>query len=204
MRDLNINDRPSDEYPVGPKPGSKRRASSPPSDAAREDRPTTGGGNDLYHRRSQQMLVNRNSPVSRFHANQQGSLSSASSLSQRTGSFASTFALSTAPSSLATNCSGEQRLSPGALSPSADADLGPVSPYAASRSLNPSPRDSLSRPHHQRGLSETEPPQPRKMSTDSSLLHSRQNSVSGRLAGGYICECCPKKPKKFETEEELR
>jgi hypothetical protein len=41
------------------------------------------------------------------------------------------------------------------------------------------------------------------MSTDS-VLHSRQNSVSGRLPTGLICECCPKKPKKFETEEELR
>lgn len=41
------------------------------------------------------------------------------------------------------------------------------------------------------------------MSTDSTL-HSRQNSVASRMAGGYICECCPKKPKKFDTEEELR
>ena len=200
LRDLNINDRNPDEYQAS-KAGVKRRASSPPSDAAREDRPTTGGGNDLYHRRSQQMLGNRNSPVSRFHANQ-GSLSSASSLSQRTGSFASSFGLSTAASSM-TSYSGEQRLSPGALSPSAETELGPVSPYAASVSLNPSPRGSLSRPHHQRGLSENEPPQSRKMSTDS-VLHSRQNSVSGRLTGGYICECCPKKPKKFETEDELR
>ncbi|KAF2184296.1 hypothetical protein K469DRAFT_579571 [Zopfia rhizophila CBS 207.26] len=202
MRDLNINDRSpsgSEEY-HGPKAGLKRRASSPPSEAAREDRPTVGGGNDLYHRRSAQMLVSRNSPVSRFHANQ-GSLSSASSLSQRTASLASSYGLSTASS--ATSYSGEQRLSPSALSPSAEAELGPVSPYAASKSLNPSPRGSLSRPHHQRGLSENEQPQIRKMSTDS-VLHSRQNSVSGRLPGAYICECCPKKPKKFDSEEELR
>jgi len=203
LRDLNINDRSpsgSDEYQLGSKCGLKRRASSPPSEAAREDRPTVGGGNDLYHRRSAQMLGNRNSPVSRFHANQ-GSLSSASSLSQRTGSFASSYGLSVASS--ATSYSGEPRLSPGALSPSAETEFGPVSPYAASRSLNPSPRGSLSRAHHQRGPSENEPTQHRKMSGDS-LAHSRQNSVSNKIQGLFICECCPKKPKKFDSEEELR
>lgn len=204
MRDLNINDRSppgQEEYQSCPKGGLKRRASSPPSEAAREDRPTASGNNDLYHRRSAQMLVSRNSPVSRFQANQ-GSLSSASSLSQRTGSFASSYALSTAASSM-TSYSGEQRLSPGALSPAAETDLGPVSPYAATRSLNPSPRSSLSRPPHQRGLSENDPSQSRKMSTES-ILHSRQNSIAGRIPGTYICECCPKKPKKFDTEDELR
>lgn len=207
MRDLNINeDRSpagSEEYQSGPKAGLKRRASSPPSEAAREDRPTASGNTDLYHRRSQQMLVSRNSPVvSRFQPGvNQASLSSASSLSQRTASFASSYGFSTASSM--TSYSGDQRLSPSALSPSAEAELGPVSPYAANRSLNPSPRGSLSRPHHQRGLSENEHPQIRKMSTDS-VLHSRQNSISGRLPGAHICECCPKKPKKFDSEEELR
>lgn len=200
MRDLNINDRSSEEYQTGPRAGLKRRASSPPSDAARDDRPTASGHTDLYHRRSAQMLVSRNSPASRYPAHQ-GSLSSASSLSQRTASYASSYGFSAASS--LTSYGGDQRLSPSALSPSAEAELGPVSPYAASRSLNPSPRASLSRPHHQRGFSENEPPQLRKMSTDN-LLHSRQNSVSGRLPGAYICECCPKKPKKFDNEEELR
>jgi hypothetical protein len=205
LRDLNINDRSpgSEEYQGGSKAGLKRRASSPPSEAAREDRPTGSGNTDLYHRRSAQMLVSRNSPVSRFQAPPgQGSLSSTSSLSQRTASFASSYGFSTAASSL-TSYSGDPRLSPSALSPSAEADLGPVSPYAASRSLNPSPRASLSKPHHQRGLSENEHPQIRKMSTDS-ILQSRKNSTAGRLPGAYICECCPKKPKKFDSEEELR
>ncbi|KAF2441601.1 hypothetical protein P171DRAFT_365795 [Karstenula rhodostoma CBS 690.94] len=215
MRDLNINDRSpagSDEYHQGPKGGLKRRASSPPSEAAREDRPTAGGNTDLYHRRSAHMLVSRNAPpptnAARYptlHGSQnQGSLSSVSSLSQRTASFASSFGFSAASS--LTSYSGDQRLSPSALSPSAEVELGPVSPYAASRSLNPSPRGSLSRPHHQRGLSENEHPplhSVRKMSTDS-IHQSRQNSIVGRIVGSYICECCPKKPKKFESEDELR
>jgi hypothetical protein len=204
MRDLNINERSpanSEEYQLGPKGGLKRRASSPPSEAAREDRPTTSGHTDLYHRRSAQMLVNRNSTATRFQLNQ-GSLSSASSMGQRTGSIGSSFGFSTAASSM-TSYGGDQRLSPNALSPLGETDSGPVSPYAVSRSLNPSPRSSLSRPHHQRGPSETDQPQPRKMSTES-VLHPRHNSVANRIPGAYICECCPKKPKKFDSEEELR
>lgn len=213
MRELNINERSpagSDEYHTAANGGLKRRASSPPSEAAREDRPTGGGNSDLYHRRSAQMLVSRNAPAATISPrypvlhglSNQGSLSSVSSLSQRTASFASSFGLSAASS--LTSYSGDQRLSPSALSPSAEAELGPVSPYAASRSLNPSPRGSLSRPHHQRGLSENDHPHGvRKMSTDS-IYPSRQNSIVGRIVGAYICECCPKKPKKFDSEEELR
>ncbi|KAJ4365277.1 hypothetical protein N0V83_008896 [Neocucurbitaria cava] len=204
MRELNINDRSpseSEDYQLGPKGGLKRRASSPPSEAAREDRPTTSGHTDLYHRRSAQMLVNRNCTASRFQGNS-GSLSSTGSVGQRTGSIGSSYGFSTAASSM-TSYGGDQRLSPNALSSSGEAELVPVSPYAANRSLDPSPRGSLSRPQHQRGFSETEHPQIRKMSTES-MLHSRQNSIASRIPGAYICECCPKKPKKFDSEEELR
>lgn len=199
MRDLNLNDRSpagSDEYQLSTHGGLKRRASSPPTEANREDRPS--GGNDLYHRRSAQMLVNRNSPISRFHANH-GSVSSTSSLGQRNGSLGSSYGLSIASSATSYNT---DRLSPGALSPSVD-EFGPVSPYSTNRSLNPSPRGSLSKAsHHQRGLSGEDAMQARKLSADS-LAHSRQNSVS-KIQGLYICECCPKKPKKFDSEEELR
>jgi hypothetical protein len=203
IRDLNINDRSpadSEDYQSGPKGGLKRRASSPPSEAAREDRPTTSGHSDLYHRRSAQMLVNRNCTASRFQGTP-GSVSSASSMGQRTGSVGSSFAFSTAASSM-TSYSGE-RLSPNALSPLGETDSGPVSPYAASRSQVPSPRGSLSRLQHQRGPLESEQSQIRKMSTES-VLHPRHNSVVSRIPGAYICECCPKKPKKFDSEEDLR
>lgn len=205
MRNLNIDDRSAtgpDEYQIQQRGGLKRRASSPPPEAVRDDRPTTSGNPDLYHRRSAQMLVNRSTPASRFQMHH-GSLSSVSSSGPRTGSVGSSLGFSTAASSM-TNYGGDQRLSPSALSPSGPTELGPVSPYAASRSLNPSPRGSLSRPQHQRGYSESEhPSQVRRLSNESSI-HSRQNSMANRLPGAYICECCPKKPKKFDSEEELR
>lgn len=204
LRELNINDRSPadpDDYHLGPKGGLKRRASSPPLEAARDDRPTTEGRTDLYHRRSQQMLVNRNCTASRFQS-VTGSVSSNGSMGLRTGSVGSSMGFSTAASSL-TSYTGEQRLSPNALSSLGETDSGPVSPYVASRSLEPSPRGSISRLPYQRGFSETEHAQIRTMSTDS-ILQSRHNSIANRIPGAYICECCPKKPKKFDCEEELR
>ncbi|KIW05110.1 uncharacterized protein PV09_03666 [Verruconis gallopava] len=190
--------------------GVKRRASSPPSDGgpSREDR-VSGTGNDLYHRRSMQMLATKNSPVISRPAQYGTSHSSTLSLGQKaSSSFASTWNMST--SSSLTSYSGE-RLSPGALSPSADPDFGAVSPYAASRSLNLSPRSSLSTapPHQTRKPSEPIPDQKMQSPTPSDV-HSRQNSVSKppkpKAWEGYphVCECCPKKPKKFDTAEELR
>ncbi|KAL6707948.1 hypothetical protein ACN47E_003622 [Coniothyrium glycines] len=203
MRELNIHDRSpadSDEYQSVPKGGLKRRASSPPTEATRGERPTTNGHNDLYHRRSQQMLVNRNNNASRFQANP-SSLSSTSSMGQHTGSVSS-IGFSTTASSM-TSHGGDHRLSPNGLSAVGEAELGPASPYTANKSLDPSPRASLSRQPHQRGFPESEHPQIRKMSTEG-MLQSRQNSMASRLPGAYVCECCPKKPKKFDSEEELR
>jgi hypothetical protein len=204
MRELNINDRSpaeSEDYQSGLKGGLKRRASSPPPEAARDDRPTTSGHSDLYHRRSSQMLVNRNCNASRFQTNP-SSLSSAGSASQRSGSIGSSFGFSSTAASSVTSYGGDQRLSPNALSPLGETDFSPASLYAANRTLDPSPRGSLSRPTPQRGFAEAENPQIRKMS--ESILQSRQNSISNRIPGAYICECCPKKPKKFDSEEELR
>jgi hypothetical protein len=200
LRELNIHDRsPSagEGEQLGLK-GQKRRASSPPSDGAREDR-ASGGGNDLYHRRSIQMLANRNSPVTRPNQHP-SSLSSTASLGPRgASSFASTWNMSMASS--ATSYNGE-RLSPRALSPSAEAEFGVVSPYAANRTANRSPRDSLPKAPHQQKQPETT--QDSKMPTpNESTAHSRQNSVS-KIQNFLVCECCPKKPKKFDSPEELR
>lgn len=40
-------------------------------------------------------------------------------------------------------------------------------------------------------------------STSSTTSISRRNSLS-HLHGLYICECCPARPKKFDTEDDLR
>jgi len=201
IRDLNLEERSpagSEEYQLNSKGSLKRTASSPPTEASQGDRPPVGDGSDLYHRRSSQMVGNRNSPVQRFH-DKHGSLSSNSS-SYKTGSYASSWGLSAGSS--ATSYAGE-RVSPGTSSPSVETDVEMGNLYVRNKlPINPSPCGSVSKPPHKRVNSGNETPHSRKLST-SSIVHSRQNSMS-QLQGLYICECCPKKPKKFESLEELR
>ena len=67
-----------------------------------------------------------------------------------------------------------------AVSASIDADFTSVSPYAASHTHN--------------------------RSRHSSLLQSLQSKLSENIEQVqefFVCECCPKKPKKFATKEEL-
>ena len=190
MSNLNIHDR----SPRSPKAGSKRRASSPPRD--REDRSSVSSAScysELHHRRSMQQLPARNSPVSRFH---QSSLSSASSCGPRHGSLGSSLGISSVPSSATSYGSG--RVSPGGMSPGGDLASRGGTSYCASQSLDPSPKMV----HHQRTNSESTQGAKRKQSTDSAT-HSRSGSLS-QVDGVHTCECCPKKPKKFASEDELR
>jgi hypothetical protein len=51
------------------------------------------------------------------------------------------------------------------------------------------------------------PPPPSNLSTAAPRIpqHGRQQSSSAsRPPGLWICDCCPKKPKKFDSEDELR
>ncbi|KAK4992447.1 hypothetical protein LTR66_006284 [Elasticomyces elasticus] len=200
--DLDINDpSPSGSDDSRLRAGMKRRASSPQREPARDQRPSTSivaGGNDLLQRRSLQVVTSRNSPVNRFHTNH-GSVSSASSFGPRHGSLASSHALS-AGSSATSYTSG--RLSPGTLSPAIDPELSVGTPYPYVNSHDPSPRGSLSKPPHQRTFSESTQGNARELRTESAAL-SRQGSGS-KIQGVHLCECCPKKPKRFDTEEELR
>lgn len=205
MRELHLGERGGimtggDDYQLGSGAPLKRRAPSPPGEPTREDRSSVG--NDVYHRRSAQMLNSRSSPVSRYQS-VHGSVSSASSAGPKTNSLASSNMsnMSWNHSMASSMTSYGERLSPSALSPAVDVGAeygaGPVSPYAASRSLNPSPRSSVSRPPHHRASTTTFPdhdsPQSRSVPADAA-----------KMQGHYICECCPKKPKKFESAQELR
>ncbi|KAI7514985.1 hypothetical protein KC347_g87 [Hortaea werneckii] len=190
MGNLQIQDRsPSGSEDAKVKAGTKRRASSPPREGLREERFSVSnalGHSDLYHRRSMQQLPNRGSPLSRFHPSQ-SSVSSASSYGPRHGSLGSSLGIASVPSSATSYGSG--RLSPNGLSPAMECGN---TAYGSARVLAA---------NHQRTLSENAPID-RRLSADSNA-QSRRASAS-HMQGVYICECCPKKPKKFETEEELR
>lgn len=185
MRELDINDRSpaaSDDYSNSVK-GTKRRASSPPSDGAREGRAhASGPDSDLYHRRSAQQVLAHRSPPSRYQP-AHGSLASASSLGIKS-SFASTASFPMSMASSHTSHGGE-RSSPGLLSPIDEPQFrqGPLSPYPAASHTRLPPMNQ----QEDKVGSASRPP------------------VGGlaRMQGLYLCECCPKKPKRFESQQEL-
>lgn len=226
----------SEDYQLAAKAGVKRRASSPHRESAREERSSVSsaaGSSDLYTRRSLQQLPSRNSPVPK-HMPNHGSVSSASSYNPRNGSMASSYGLSVA-SSATSYTSG--RLSPGALSPAIDPELGNLT-YPIGRSLNPSPGPPTDTSAQQTPTHESVPvPAPQQLTVGE--VQSRQNSISNGVSNGVpggtsnsalngvsngipnnvpngisvvipnaqgmlMCECCPKKPKKFNSQEELR
>ncbi|QIW97470.1 hypothetical protein AMS68_002988 [Peltaster fructicola] len=160
--------------------GAKRRASSPPRDLQqREDRHSLGSASHLSEsqRRANQQL-SRDGPPPRFHPNH-ASVSSVSSYGgQRHGSLGSSLGIASVTSSATSFASGV------------------VSPLAASAMDAEGSIQSLS--SHQRTASEST--QTDKRSPDHS--HSRQGSRS--QTGLFVCECCPRKFKKFDTEEQLR
>lgn len=171
--------------------GQKRRASSPPGD----DFPMQGlpGASELLRRRE---VPSRASPTPRLTI-PQSSLSSVSSLG-RTGSYVSSMPLTA--TSVASMTSSFGRRSPGGLSPSGMSPVDGIcsSPFNTPISLTHSPHSAISRIPHQRQLSESRP-----LSSPRKLTELPKASIS-RIQGFYMCECCPKKPKKFETAEELR
>jgi hypothetical protein len=211
FRKLNLEDRtpPHNGYrqPFSKQQGLKRRALSPPPEAARDDKASTNSAGqvpDLHYRSGNGHPYPR-SPNPRFHPHH-GSVSSTSSAGPRNGSYASSVGLSAAGSSM-TSISSIDRPSPGGTSPSSDLDPTQDSAYVHQTSLNPP--SLTSNTVASRSPRSQNPPESRSaavartMSAQSTVNESRAGSVS-RIGAAYMCECCPKKPKKFESEQELR
>jgi hypothetical protein len=167
--------------------GSKRRAPSP---ADEHMHGVAAGPSDLVRRRGGDM-GSRGSP--RLSTIPQGSSMTAAS---RSNSYMST--ASTATTASFGRRSPVASFSPGGMSPTCS------SPYATPISLNPSPRASIS------GRSVAHHTHSRQMSGAGVSVgasprkpHDLQKPGS-KLQGFFMCECCPKKPKKFDTADELR
>lgn len=190
--------------------GMKRPASSPPPEAPHDDKPPSllvgNNGSELYHRNTTSstahLSANRSSPQNRF-APAHGSVSSASSSGLRNGSYASSNGLSVGSS--ITSIASHDRLSPGGISPSSEQhQSGRDSPYVTTLPLNSSSQDSLPR-------SQQRPPPESKSTAAIARKMSGQPSAPPKHSGApkiqahvHICECCPKKPKKFDTLQELK
>jgi len=169
--------------------GQKRRASSPPGG----DSPPQAalGSSDLARRRDG---VSRGSPAPRLSLVPPSALSaglSALSSGARSGSFVST--MSSHNSFGGRSPSG---LSSGGLSP---VDVMGNSPYSTPISLGHSPCAPFGRGPHQRN-----PSSENRLASPRKVVEVPKATSSKNKGGFYMCACCPKKPKKFETAEELR
>lgn len=217
LRQLHLDDRPPPTS-FGPSPnyhrvqdskssGMKRGASSPPPEASRGDKVplhALGASSDLYQRNAPSNLAtnHRGSPIN-LYAQPQSALSSTSSQGLRNGSFASSAALSVGDSSM-TSISSHERHSPRGVSPSSEHHLNIKNegPYYNQQPMPPSPQDPFSHAH-QRNPSDANPTAAiaRKMSSDPP---AQRKPSAPSLQAHHICSCCPKKPKKFDTLEELQ
>ena len=210
MRRLHIDDRPPpsiDVHSPDSRLGIKRGASSPlresPRDAKAPLQTVGGTSSELYQRRtSGHHSANRASPVNRYHQNH-GSVSPSSSIGIRHGSYASSAGLSVGGSSI-TSISSYGRLSPRGISPLSEQPEGHNSHYLNSASSESS-LQSLAALSHQQIAADTKSAAAlaRKMSTDNTN-RGKQSNAPKMQANIHICQCCPKKPKKFDTLEELR
>ncbi|PYH95171.1 hypothetical protein BO71DRAFT_323877 [Aspergillus ellipticus CBS 707.79] len=183
------------------KPGMKRRASSPPREPISRDRHglhiATSNG-DLSQRRTSGHPFTNNLSVNVNYAASHGSHSAASSVSLRTSGSYSSAGLSLGGSSMTS-----YDRSPGGLSPNSDFDA-----FHDKSLLNPSSPVNLTGQSATRNVQAPGTLEP--SSADTARKVSMQPTLavpkpSGPKIGGlYICDCCPKKPKKFDSPEELR
>lgn len=166
--------------------GHKRRAPSPPDEYAAH------GAIGLAEAMRRREGAARSSPTPRLATIPQGSSLSPTSTAAGPRSNSYLSALSIPPSQ--SSASVYSHRSPGAMSSNGVSPTSSGSPYISTMSLNPSPRGSISRASaHSRGPSGSSP---RK------IAEAGKAGVT-KLQGFYMCECCPKKPKKFDSADEL-
>ncbi|OAA63106.1 Zinc finger, C2H2-type/integrase, DNA-binding protein [Cordyceps fumosorosea ARSEF 2679] len=164
--------------------GQKRRAPSPPDEYAAHG---PVGVAEAMRRREGGV---RSSSAGRLATIPQGS-SLASAASSRANSYLSTLSIPPSQSSIG----GFGHRSPSGISPNGVSPSNSHSPYTTAISPNPSPRGSISRGSvHSRAPSSAS--SPRKVGEPG-------KAAVTKLQGFYMCECCPKKPKKFDSAEEL-
>ena len=192
--------------------GMKRKQShSPPPDLSQPNAQllAAAGMNTDPYRNTSLHPAQRLSPVQRYGPNQ-GSFSSQSSAGPRKSSYASSAGLSVGGSSI----TSLDQHSPGTMSPSSEQQAqhyqqhnGQDSPYVTSLPMNQGPRNTRSQPQKHPQA----PQAPLENPSDPSIDQKPQINSAQRRSNGpnmqssaYICKCCPKKPKKFDTDQELR
>ncbi|MCJ1324480.1 hypothetical protein MMC10_001142 [Thelotrema lepadinum] len=201
--------------------GMKRKATTPPAEASHhEERQSAsaqaqhqqlqGAASEQQRRTPGQHhpLAKRASPVfhppAHHHPSYPSYSSSSSTGLSANGPYASPFPV--AASSIVTPSSQHQdRLSPAAITKPLEQETH-ASPYMSSLSLDPGlgGNDSQGQPQFNVDLAQQlAAAAAAKVSTENANRAKQQNPPR-HSAIHHICDCCPKKPKKFDTLEELR
>lgn len=185
--------------------GMKRKQLSPQPEVSHEEaqfraqlQQTASTANQFQHNAPSHLSAH---PAAQF-AQHQCSISSQSSGGFRNGSFASSGGPSVGGSSYT---SIDQHSPGGGISPSEHQlqyhQMAQDPQYNPSLSMNLSPRNTRAGPYPQSQHSpDTKPPPPRK----TNEAPSRRNNAPNIHSNAIMCHCCLKKPKKFDTHEELR
>jgi hypothetical protein len=172
--------------------GMKRRALSPPADVARDDK-SSAYPTELYQKLPGSVPARSPATQHRPFPNY-GSVSSTAS-SMRQGSYASSFVPSLAGSSLTSVSSYERQ------SPSDSTHL----PFITSAYPTSSPATSIA--PTRKATTQQPPGENTEVSRPMSsqiVNNDARPHASARSGLPLICDCCPKKPRKFDTEDELR
>ena len=136
---------------------------------------------------------------SRQYGQHHGSVSSQSSSGYRHNSYASSVGPSVGDSSY----SSIDQHSPDGVSPTSDgqnySSANAQDPQLSNLSMNVTPHNGRSGPYPHSQPSSDDRATPTQKTHDSSRKQSVANAKHQ-----LSCQCCPKKPKKFETQEELK
>ncbi|KAH8150720.1 uncharacterized protein LAJ45_05416 [Morchella importuna] len=192
--------------------GSKRRASSPPNEDTMNSEPTRKGvllesvGSEIYDRSRRTSPIHqggaRNSPGGPSKCRASSGIFSSQVPRSASGSFASaaasslTWSSSVGLSSLASSITTVDRGTPAtSYTPSIDMEIIDA-PFRQSQITLAANRPN----NRQRTGSETTITATGAEKDTVAVKHLS----APKMAGAFICECCPKKPKKFETYEDLQ
>lgn len=205
----------SNSYPNQPhhqRAGSKRRASSPPNEdiMVGSSEPTRKGlllesvGSDIYDHSRRTSPIHqggiRNSPGGppKYHTSGMFPRSASGSFVSASASSAATqWSSSIGPFSVASSITTADRGSPATSFTPSLADLEIVGDAPFRQSQLPM---GANRPNNrQRTLSETTV----TPGSDRDNIAVKHHSAP-KMTGVFICECCPKKPKKFESLSDLQ
>ncbi|KAL0764052.1 hypothetical protein CaCOL14_013379 [Colletotrichum acutatum] len=149
---------------------------------------------DSLHRHDESRRGSPTRQLSVIHQQSAFSVSSSSTASHSSDSHLHTRSIPRIGLSYGQISPGEP--SPGAIPPGRN-DAICISPHDALMSLNASPRGSIPRVTYQRTTSNDGPPASPRKPTEASKPDEH------KILGGFLCDCCPKKPKKFTSAAEL-